>query len=98
MKKKEERDYSMKEAIQKLVASYGLNEKLAEKKIEEAWKKMAGPYIANRTSFMKFKNKTLTIKIESAVLSKELSMQKELIIRNLNQLLEGDFVEKLKIL
>ena len=82
---KKSNEQNMKEAIDLLMDTYKLKEKYAEVNIVESWSQIMGPTVANLTTEVYVRQKKLFIRLDSAVLRKELSMAKEKIIEVINE-------------
>lgn len=76
------------ESIGMLIRQYmrqqGLESPLNEYRLIQAWKEVMGPAIAAGTANLFIKNQTLYVHLTSPVLRQELSMGRDLIIKNLN--------------
>jgi predicted nucleic acid-binding Zn ribbon protein len=75
----------LKEAIEKLLKVYKIEDKMDEISLQKEWNTMMGPAIANRTKKIYLKNKVLHIQLESSVLRHELSFAKEKLCETLNK-------------
>ncbi len=85
-------EFSMKDVLQLLLKKYGMEEKYVSVRIQEAWRKLFGNTIANQTSGFFYQKGELTVRVQSSALRYELSMNKTLLIDNINQELGGTFV------
>ena len=63
--------------------------------VKKAWFDLMNNGVANYTSDVSLKNKTLYIKLSSPALKEELSYGKEKLIKLINEKLEEDVVEKI---
>lgn len=90
---KKSKEVTLGNAIQNMLKSYKMDDKVVALKIEENWPAMMGPAVARLTRTFRFKEGILTIHLESSVLRKELSMSKSLLIQNLNEFLGGEVVK-----
>ena len=79
--KKENSTKSLKDAIHGLLESYKLEGKFNELKLKEAWVKLMGKTVNNRTAAFYIKGNVIYVKINSASLKNELMINKEKIIR-----------------
>lgn len=77
-------ELGIKEAIDKMLNAYGLNNKLAETKLINSWESLMGSVIAKHTKDIQIKQNQLFITLDSSALRKELSMAKTKIIDMLN--------------
>jgi predicted nucleic acid-binding Zn ribbon protein len=78
-------EYTIKDAINAMMKSYKLDDKLAENKLLASWDQVMGDMIAKHTKDIFIKNKQLFITLDSAALRNELVMAKTKIITMLNQ-------------
>ncbi len=76
---------TLKEAIQQLINSYKLGDKLCEVRLINSWEKVVGKMIANHTINLYVKKGKLYIKLDSAALKHELSFSKQKIVKLLNK-------------
>jgi predicted nucleic acid-binding Zn ribbon protein len=83
------------EVIKEFLRNFGLEEKVTEARIAEAWEKVMGPGIARYTKRISLRNKTLTIQISSPALRQELSYGKTKIIKMINEAIGKDVLEDL---
>ena len=77
-------EQSIKQAIQSLLKTYGLEQKLNEVKLVSLWEKVMGKMIANHTKNIYVQNKCLFLKLDSAALKHELTYAKSKIITMMN--------------
>lgn len=75
----------LKDVIDRWLKAYRLDGKMKEMDIIDSWPEMMGTAVANRTQKITIKNKTLYLKMESAVMRGELSHGKQVIIERINQ-------------
>lgn len=83
----------LKELVNALFKSYGLENKMQEMDLINAWPELMGPAVAHRTSQIKIKNKVLILKIDSSVMREELLFGKQIIIDRLNEYAGKEFVK-----
>lgn len=76
-------DMSVKDAFNRLLESYALEDKFAESKLMAAWGEVVGKPAARRTQKLQVRNRILYVQISSAPLRQELRMQKELVLKRL---------------
>jgi len=88
---------SLDEAIKSLLKAYRLNDKMVELDIVKGWPEIMGPVVASKTISIKVKNKLLIVELNSSVLREELSYGKAQIVRNVNDFLQQDFLEDVKL-
>jgi len=77
-------EQSMKEVFDELLKAYGLDQRMAEKKLINAWPNLCGPMIARYTKSIYIKNKVLYLHMDNAVVREELMFSKEKLIEKLN--------------
>jgi predicted nucleic acid-binding Zn ribbon protein len=78
-------EHSIKDAIQSLLKTYKLDDKLAERKLISSWEGVMGKMIANHTKDLYIKNKQLFVTLDSSALRNELSMARTKIIKMMNE-------------
>jgi hypothetical protein len=83
-KKRHRSDEKIGDIMDKLFKAYGLNDKMKEMDIINAWEEMMGKAVANRTDKLFISNKVLHIKLNSSVMRDELSYGKQVIIERVN--------------
>jgi hypothetical protein len=83
-KKRHRGDEKIGDIMDKLFKAYGLNDKMKEMDIIDAWEEMMGKAVANRTDKLFISNKVLHIKLNSSVMRDELSYGKQVIIERVN--------------
>ena len=76
---------SLKDAINHLMETYGLSDKLRETRLINSWETLMGKSIANHTKGIYIKNKKLYLELDSAALREELSYSKEKLLQILNE-------------
>ena len=86
---------SLDEIISQVLKSQNLEAPLNDKKIEEAWDKVAGTAFLKYTSKVEAKKGILYVSLSSSVVRNELIMAKQFIIKNLNKELGGDMVREI---
>ncbi|MCZ4225150.1 DUF721 domain-containing protein [Pedobacter rhodius] len=77
-------DFTLKDAISKMLDVYRLRRKFDETSILAIWPEIMGTAIANRTKQIYIHDKKLFIRIESSVIKNELVMVRQGIIQKLN--------------
>ena len=82
---KRRNEYTIKQALDEMIESYGMKAKLNSVKATEAWEKMVGKMIAKHTRNVYVKNRKLFIFLDSAPLKQELSYQKTRVVELLNE-------------
>ena len=79
--------------ITRVLAGQNLMPRLNETRLLDAWEKVLGTSAANYTKSKYIKNKTLHVKISSAVLRNELLMSRELLIKSLNREAKSEVID-----
>ena len=97
MAKRKSNTSSLDEAIKSLLKAYRLNDKMVELDIVKGWPEIMGPVVATKTISIKVKYKLLIVELNSSVLREELSYGKAQIVRNVNDFLQQDFLEDVKL-
>lgn len=72
------------DAIMRMLRQEGLETPLNEFRIVDAWNDVVGPAIARYTRNVFIKNQTLYVQVASSVIRQELLMNRELLMRHLN--------------
>ncbi|MGM0478998.1 MAG: DUF721 domain-containing protein [Bacteroidota bacterium] len=87
MKEKErsQEDQKISRIMDKMFRAYGLEGKMKEMDVLNAWEDMMGKAVANRTEKLHISNKVLHIKLTSSVMRDELQFGKQVIIQRVNQ-------------
>lgn len=75
----------LKDLIDRWIKAQGLEGKMNEMKVVEAWPELMGPAVAHRTKEVRIKNKMLYLKIDSSVMRDELLNGKSIIILRVNE-------------
>lgn len=78
-------EHSIKEAINLLLKTYKLDERLAERRLLNAWEEVMGKMIANHTKDLYVKHRQLFVTLDSAALRNELAMAKTKIVQMMNE-------------
>ena len=94
---KRQNDQPLKDAIQELLDSYHLREKVNEVKLVYKWEDLFGKTIAKYTEKMFVRNKKLYITISSSSLRQELMYSKDKIAERINEAIEADFIRDVVI-
>lgn len=87
----------LKDVIREYIDAIGQRRKLNEVKIVSAWRKIMGNVIANHTKNVFIKDGTLFISLDSAALKNELIMQRDNILRHINDYAGSDIIKKVII-
>jgi len=83
--KRNSNEAPLKDVIDKLLKAYRLDGKMKEMDVLAAWPEMMGIAVANRTTELLIRNKTLIVRMDSAVMRDELSHGKQVIIQRVNE-------------
>ena len=90
-------ELSLKEAIDQLLDTYRIRDRINEVRVKHSWEEFMGPVVAKRTTQIFISNKTLNIKVSSAPLKEELMYQSEKIKTEMNRLLGGEFIAEVSV-
>jgi len=85
------------EVIQRLLKAYGLEQKLNESKIYDAWPEVVGEAIAQRTKRLAIVNRVLFVYLNSSVVKAELLRIKESLPQVLNRKVGLDLIDEVVI-
>lgn len=77
-------EYSVGEALKRLMAEAGWGAKLQEYRIKEDWEAIAGSTIARYTSNIQLRNKVLVLSTDVAPLKHEIMLNKQNLIEKIN--------------
>ncbi|MBK5286774.1 MAG: DUF721 domain-containing protein [Bacteroidia bacterium] len=90
-------EVTLKGAIEEMLREYGLEEKIRELHIKNAWEKMMGKTIYVRTEQIRLKNRKLYIKVNSSVLKEELHFSRGKVLEIINKEFESPIVDEVVI-
>jgi predicted nucleic acid-binding Zn ribbon protein len=76
---------TLAEAINELISSYRMDDKLKEARLIESWESIVGKMIARHTIHLRIHKKTLYVEVDSAALRNELTYAREKIKKALNK-------------
>lgn len=82
-------------AIEKMLHSYHLNDKIAQAKLVENWEAIAGKLVNKYTKELKLIEHTLYVYSDSASLKHELTHNKALWMQKINDFLETNMVREI---
>lgn len=82
---RKDKDTEIGSLINKLMRSWGLEDRMKEMDIINAWPDLMGTGVAHRTDKLYIRNKILHIKLNSAVMRDELRFGKSVIIQRVNE-------------
>ena len=74
----------IKELVMQVLREQGLETPLNQKRLVEAWPEVAGPMIARYTLNTYIYNQTLYVRLSNPALRADLSMQRHLFVKKLN--------------
>lgn len=75
----------LKDVLDRWLKAYGLEGKMKEMDVINAWPELMGVAVANRTKQISIKNKKLILKMDSSVMRDELVHGKSIIIDRVNE-------------
>ncbi len=90
-------EQSLGEVLKDLLKVYRMEDRMRELDISEAWQRAMGEVVAKKTRSLKVYQKTLKVEMDSAVMKEEFSYAKEQIIRNLNEEMGFEAIERIEI-
>jgi predicted nucleic acid-binding Zn ribbon protein len=85
VKKRKSNESTIKEAIDRLLKAYKLEDRMNEFSVIERWEKIMGKPIALRTEEIYITNKVLIVKVNSSVMRSELQNARSKIIKMINE-------------
>lgn len=88
----------LKTLIDKLLRAYGYQDQLDEIKITEVYENVVGKMFSKHTQQLSYKDRVLTVKLDSAVLKQEMSYAKEAIRVKINQEMGRNLLDKIVII
>lgn len=97
MKKRDNNEQTLKQAIERLLSTYKLDRGMNEAAVIASWEEIMGSAIARRTRNIFFRNGKLVIQLDSSTLRQELSMGKEKLKTLLNERAGKDVVTDIDI-
>ena len=95
--KRQKNEEKLDDVVKRLIKSYGYSSKFNEYEVVEALSEIMGPVIMKKVSNAYVFNKKLVLKLSSAPLRQELSMEKTKLIAMINQELGNDFLEDIQL-
>ena len=87
-------DQTVKEAIDALLRTYGLDGKMREVRLIGSWEKVMGKMIARHTKEIFIRDRKLFVRVDSAALREELSYAKEKLVKMLNEEGGGNVIDE----
>ena len=84
MAKQKSNEQSIKEAIDLMLRTYGLDGRMKEIRLVDSWEKVMGTPVSKHTREIYIRDRKLFVRLDSAALREELSYGKEKIVKMLN--------------
>lgn len=97
MKKRDNNEQTLKQAINRLLEVYKLDRGVDEAAVVASWEELMGAPIARRTQNIFFRNGKLVVHLDSSTLRHELNMGKEKLITLLNEKAGKEVVRDIEI-
>ena len=91
------KDISIGSVIESMYKRYKLDSKLVEIQIIKDWENVVGQLIAKHTTSIKLTNKTLYLQFDNGPLKNEMFLQRDLLIKKVNEHFSKVLVEKIFI-
>lgn len=85
---------TLAEVMQEYLQTSKLGNKMVVSNIKKYWEQLMGNIIAQKTTNIYLKDKTLYISLNSSVLRNELSMMRSRIAPMMNERMGGNYIEK----
>ncbi len=82
---KRNNDRPIKLAVEELLKTYHLDEKMGQVKLVNSWEEIMGKAVAHRTTELIIREKKLFVSLSSASLRQELFQERERILKMLNE-------------
>lgn len=95
MAKRQNEFHSIEDLMKDVIKDNNLTKGMRQISVNEAWAKLMGNGVVSYTHAIELQNKTLIVRLKSAVLREELSYGKEKIVKMMNEELGGEFISKL---
>ncbi|NNC82581.1 MAG: DUF721 domain-containing protein [Flavobacteriales bacterium] len=89
---------SLGEAIEYYLRSTKMYKRFQEQEVLKNWPDVMGPAIANHTRDIQMKDGVLYVRLDSAVLRKELEMSREKVVRMMNESTGYQVINTIKFL
>lgn len=87
----------LKDAIDKLLRAYGLQDKLDEVELFNVYEEIAGKMITKHTKNIFFKQGVLYLQIDSATIKQELLFNKQFLIDSINMKIKRNILQDINI-
>ena len=79
-----------------MMKNYQLDERMRQKQVEQKWPEIVGDLIAKHTSSINISENTLFVRVNSAPLKAELSMNKSKLVSQLNESLKEEIIQDIQ--
>lgn len=83
--KRSSNEAPLKDILNRWLKAYGLDVKMKEIEVINAWPELMGVAVANRTNTISIRNRKLILKMDSSVMRDELQHGKTIIIQRVNE-------------
>lgn len=83
--------------IEAMMKRYRLQPKMTELDIVNRWEEIVGHLVFKHTTELKMLNKTLYVKFDNAPLKNEMFLQKDLLLKRINETFQAPIIEKIFI-
>ncbi len=93
----ERKEKNIADVIQRVYNKYRITQKIDEIELVKVWADIVGELIARHTCSISMKGKTLYVTFDQAPLKNEMFLQKELIIKAVNEKMGEGFLKKIFI-
>ncbi len=94
---KEKNEWSIEEALKKMLDDNAIKNKYIELKIKIIWEEIAGPLIKKHTTKTILKNKKFYIYIDSPIVKNELRMLRTQILENIQEKIGSAYLNEIII-
>lgn len=91
-------EVSLKEAVEKFLKDFNLEDKLNETKLVNAWEDVAGKLVHRHTREIYINDRILFIRTDTPALKQELSYQKTRLIEQLNKSVGKQIITDIRFL
>ncbi len=94
---KRHKESSIKDLLQAMIKSYGLEDKFLEVSVKNAYKKVSGPFILKNTTKIIYEKKILYVYVSSPVLKSEMLLSRSKIVEKINAEIGQELIEELRV-
>jgi len=91
-------EITLKEAIEKFLKDFHLDDKLRETKLVGSWEAIAGKLIARHTDEIFVRDKILYVKPDSSALKQELTFMRTKLLQKLNKAAGSEVIKEIRFL